>query len=183
MEDFDWSSATTRDRRLLYSVFSLKFLSKHEHVLLVGPAGVGTTFLAQALVLSVIRAGYTGRFLHADGFFQAMTQAWVDNSLDQTSISFLFPNLLILNDLGLHRLTAQQSADLYELIIRRHRPSSFVITGKRAVEEWLSFLGDPTLGNSALDHLSNAKFKIVIEGGQLEGRTVSPPQAAGQRGR
>ena len=164
MEDFDWPSATTRDRRLLYAVFSLKFLSKHEHVLLVGPAGVGTTFLAQALVLSVIRAGYTGRFLHADGFFQAMTQAWVDNSLDQTSISFLFPNLLFLNDLGLHRLTAQQSADLYELIIRRHRVSSFVITGNRALEECLGLLGDPILGNSVLDHLANASFRIVIEG-------------------
>ena len=37
--------------------------------------------------------------------------------VDRTLRSFLSPNLLILNDLGLHRLTAQQSADLYELIL------------------------------------------------------------------
>ena len=137
LEDFDWTAAITLDRRLLDAVFSLEFLSRHEHVLLVGPAGVGKTFLAQARV---------------------------DNSLDRTFRSFLSPDLLILDDLGLHKLTAQQSADLYELIIGRHRASSFVITSNRAVEEWLSLFDDPIPGNSALDRLANASFQIVIEG-------------------
>ena len=70
--------------------------------------------------------------------------------MDRTLRSFLSPNLLILDDLGLHRLTAQQSADLYELILHRHRVSSFVITSNRAVDEWLGLFEDPILGNSAL---------------------------------
>ena len=56
------------------------------------------------------------------------------------------------------------SADLYELIISRHRVSSFVITSNRAVEEWLSLFDDPILGNSALDRLANARCQIVVEG-------------------
>ena len=95
------------------------------------PAGVGKSFLAQALGYTAIRAGHTVRFIHADDFFKAMTQARVDNSVERTFRSFLSPDLLILDDLGLHRLTAQQSADLYELIISRHRVSSFVITSNR----------------------------------------------------
>ena len=127
LEDFDWSASITLDRRLLDAVFSLEFLDRHEHVLLVGPAGVGKSFFAQALGYSAIRAGHSVRFSHADDFFGAMTQARVDNSVDR---SFLSPDLLILDDLGLHGLTAQQSADLYELILNRHRASSFVITSK-----------------------------------------------------
>jgi DNA replication protein DnaC len=61
LEDFDWSASITLDRRLLDAVFSLEFLDKHEHVLLVGPAGVGKSFLAQALGYSAIRAGHTVR--------------------------------------------------------------------------------------------------------------------------
>ena len=131
----DWSASITLDRRLLDVVFSLQFLLKHEHVLLVGPSGVGKSFLAQAMGYAAIRAGYTVRFVHADDFFRSMAQARVDNSVDRTFRTFLAPDLLIVDDLGLHRLTGQQSADLYELIINRHRVSSFVITSNRAVEE------------------------------------------------
>ena len=38
LEDFDWSASITMDRRLLDATFSLEFLARHEHVLLVGPA-------------------------------------------------------------------------------------------------------------------------------------------------
>ena len=49
LEDFDWSASITLDRRLLDAASSLEFILKHEHVLLVGPAGVGKSYLAQAL--------------------------------------------------------------------------------------------------------------------------------------
>ena len=139
----------------------------------MGPAGVGKSFIAQALGFTAIRAGYTVRFVHSDDFFRAMAQARVDNSVDRTFRSFLAPDLLILDDLGLHRLTAQQSADLYELIINRHRASSFIITSNRAVEEWLNLFDDPILGNSALDRLANASYQIVIEGSSYRER-LSP---------
>ena len=182
LEDFDWSATITMDRRLLDAVFSMEFLAKHEHVLLVGPAGVGKTFLAQALGYTAVRAGHTVRFLHADDFFRSMTQARVDNSLDRTFRSFLSPDLLILDDLGLHRLSGQQSADLYELIIGRHRVSSFIITSNRAVEEWLSLFDDPILGNSALDRLANASYQIVIEGASYREKLSPHRKLLGDKG-
>ena len=102
------------------------------------------------------------------------------NCLDQTSCSFLFPNLLILDDLGLHPLTFQQLADLYELIIRRHRVSSLIITGNCAVEEWLSLLDDPIL-ETGLSTTYRTPASRSSSGGQLQGRTVSPPQVPGLR--
>ena len=182
LEDFDWSAAITLDHRLLDAVFSLEFLSRREHVLLVGLAGVGKTFLAQALGFSAIRADHTVRFVHADDFFRAMTQARVDNSVERTFRSFPSPDLLILDDLGLHRLTGRQSSDLYELIISRHRASSFVITSNRAVEEWLSLFDDPILGNSALDRLANASYQIVIEGATYRGKLSPHRRLLGDRG-
>ena len=105
-----------------------------------------------------------------------MSQARVDNPVDRTFRSFLTPELLTLDDLGLHHLTAQQSADLCELILSRHRVSSIVITSDRAVDERLNLFEDPILGNSALEHLANASCQIVIEGSSYRER-LSPHRA------
>ncbi len=176
LEDFDWTSEITLDRRLLDAAFSLDFIPRHEHVLLMGPAGVGKSFLAQALGYAAVRAGYSVRFIHAYDFFKAMSQARADNSVDKAFRSFLSPDLLILDDLGLHRLNAQQSSDLYQLIVGKHRASSFVITSNRAIEEWLGLFNDPILGNSALDRLANTSYQIVIEGTSYRER-LSPHRA------
>ena len=64
---------------------------------------MGKNTLAQAL------GYYAVRFVHADEFFKAISEARVDNSLARTLRSFLTPDLLILDDLGLHRLTPQSA--------------------------------------------------------------------------
>ena len=176
LEDFDWSAQVRLDRRLLDAACSLRFLDRREHVLLVGPVGVGKSFLAQALGYAAVRSGHSVRFVTADQYFRELAQARVDHTAEKAFRSFLAPDLLILDDLGLHRLSAQQSIDLYELVIGRHRSSSFVITSNRAVEEWLGLFDDPILGNSALDRLANASYQIVIEGESYRQR-LSPHRA------
>ena len=117
LEDFDWSAQVRLDRRLLDAACSLRFLDRREHVLLVGPAGVGKSFLAQALGYAAVRSGHSVRFVTADQYFRELAQARADHSTEKTFRGFLAPDLLILDDLGLHRLSAQQSIDLYELVI------------------------------------------------------------------
>lgn len=164
LEDFDWTAEIRMDRRLLDAAFSLDFITRREHVILVGPVGVGKSFLAQALGYAAVRAGNSARFIRADDLLRTLAQARVDHTLEKTFRSFLTPDLLILDDFGLQRMSAQQSTDMYELIIGRHRRSSFVITSNRTVDEWLGLFDDAILGNSALDRLANASYQIVIEG-------------------
>jgi DNA replication protein DnaC len=173
LEDFDWTASITADRKLLDAVFSLDFLNRHEHVLFVGPVGVGKSFLSQALGYAAVRAGHSVRFIRADAFFRTLAQARVDHTMEKTFRSFFSPDLLILDDFGLQKLTPQQSTDLYELIIARHRQSSLVVTSNRAIEEWLGLFDDPILGNSALDRLANTSYQIIIEGSSYRER-LSP---------
>jgi DNA replication protein DnaC len=164
LDGFDWTAPITVDRRQLQALFSLDFLARHEHALFVGPVGVGKTFLAQALGTAAVRAGHAVLFSRADALFKDLAQARVDHSFEKAFRRYLMPELLIVDDFGLHRLTAQQSQDLYELIIERHRRSSFVFTSNRSVDEWLGLFDDPILGNSALDRLAHGAHQVVIDG-------------------
>jgi DNA replication protein DnaC len=83
LEDFDWTSQITVNRRLLHAVFSLDFLARHEHVLFVGPVGVGKSFLAQAIGYAAVRSRYSVRFTRADAFFRTMAQSRVDSLVER----------------------------------------------------------------------------------------------------
>ena len=79
---------------------------------------------------------------------------------------------------------ARVVSGIYDLILNRHRASSFVITSNRAVDEWLGLFEDPILGNSALDRLANASYQITVEGQSYRER-LSPHRAllgAGREG-
>ena len=63
-----------------------------------------------------------------DTLLKALAQARVNHTFEKMFRRFLAPDFLIVDDFELRRLTAQQSQDLYDLIIERRRCSSFVFT-------------------------------------------------------
>jgi len=179
-EDFDWDAPVTFDRDRVRDLFSLGFLERHEDVIFLGPVGVGKTFLACALGHGACRAGRRVLFLRSDQMLRMLHQSRADNSTERVIRSLLAPDLLIIDDFGLRRLTSQQSSDFYEVIIERHRRSSTIVTANRAIEEWIPLFDDPILAQSALDRLAHNAYQIVIEGDsyrsrQRPGMRAAPP--------
>ena len=163
-EGFDWDAPVTFDRDRVKDLFSLGFLERHEDVIFLGPVGVGKTFLACALGHAACRAGAQVLFLRADRMFQCLHQSRADHSTEKTLRRLLAPDLLILDDFGLRRLTAEQSSDLYEVILERHRRCSTIVTSNRAIDEWIPLFDDPILAQSALDRLAHNAYQVVMEG-------------------
>ena len=76
----------------------------------------------------------------------------------------LAPDLLIVDDFGLRRLSPQQSSDLYEVILERHRRASTIVTSNRSIDEWIPLFDDPILAQSALDRLAHNAHQVALEG-------------------
>jgi DNA replication protein DnaC len=170
LERFDWSARITIDRARVTDLFGLGFLHRHEDVIFQGPTGVGKTFLASALAHAAIRAGHRVLNTRSDSLLKTMHQARADHSTERVLRSFLTPSLLVIDDFGLKRLTAQQSSDLYEIIIERHKRTSTIITSNRAIDEWIPLFDDPLLAQSALDRLAHNAHQITIEGESYRSR-------------
>ena len=172
LEQWDDSASVQYDRQLLKELFGLHFLERHEHALLVGPVGVGKSFLASALGHAACRAGYAVLFVRADTMLKQLAAARADYSFDRELRRFVSPDVLVIDDFGLHKLSAQQSSDLYDVVIGRHRHSSMVVTSNRDVAEWVALFDDPILANSALDRLAHNSYQLVIEGDSYRKRTA-----------
>jgi DNA replication protein DnaC len=189
LEGFDWDAPVTFDRDRVKELFSLGFLERQEDVIFLGPVGVGKTFLACALGHAACRAGHDVLFLRADRMFQWLHQSRADHSTEKALRRLLAPDLLVLDDFGLRRLTAQQSSDLYEVILERHRRASTIVTSNRAIEEWIPLFDDPILAQSALDRLAHNAYQVVIEGDSFRkrqrpgDREATPAPRASRRAR
>jgi DNA replication protein DnaC len=83
LEQWDDSANVQYDRQLLQELFGLHFLERHEHVLLVGPVGVGKSFLASALGHAACRAGYSVLFVRADTMLKTLAAARADYTFDR----------------------------------------------------------------------------------------------------
>lgn len=185
-EEFDWDVPVSFDRDRVRDLFTLAFLDRCEDVIFMGPVGVGKTSLACALGHSACRAGRRVLFLRTDHLLKLIHQSRADNSTERVLRSLLAPDLLIIDDFGLRRLSAQQSSDFYEVIIERHKRASTIVTSNRAIEEWIPLFDDPILAQSALDRLAHNGHQIIMDGPsyrsrQRPGQRTDPPSQSRKR--
>lgn len=163
-ERFDWDAAITVDRDKLRDLFSLEFIGRKENILICGPVGVGKTFIANALAHSSCRRGHKVLILRASAMFKKLLQSRADNSYERELIKLIGPDLLIIDDFGLQKLTAEQAGDFYEVLIERYAKASTVITSNRDLQEWMALFDDQIMANSALDRLAHNAHQLIIEG-------------------
>ena len=180
LERFDWSAKIRLDKTRLNELFGLHFIERHENVILTGPVGVGKTFLASAIGHAACRAGYRVLFIRADALLKTLNRSRADNSFDRELRRFITPDLVVIDDFGLRKLSNQASSDFYDLIIERHTRSSTILTSNRAVEEWMAVFDEPLLGQSALDRFCHRAHQFVIDGESYRKRTA-PDSKPGQK--
>jgi len=177
LERFDWSAQIRIDKTRLNDLFGLHFIERHENVVFCGPVGVGKSFLAQALGHAACRAGYRVLFTRTDRLLKTLARSRADNSFDRELRRFITPDLLVVDDFGLKKLSNQATSDIYDLLIERHTRSSTVLTSNRGIEEWMAVFDEPLLGQSALDRFCHRAHQFVIDGESYRKRTA-PGSAA-----
>jgi DNA replication protein DnaC len=155
---------------MLKELFSLEFVDRHENVLFCGPVGVGKTFLANALAHSACRRGLNVLTQRAKKIFTALRQSRADHTFERELMRFIRPDLLVIDDLGLQKLSLQEASDFYEIVVERYGRASTIITSNRHVDEWEALFDDPILANSALDRLAHNAYQMVIEGESYRNR-------------
>jgi DNA replication protein DnaC len=164
LEAWDPTAKVTFDRTLLNELASLRFLDAHAHVAIVGPVGVGKTFLAHALGHMACRRGATVLAVRTDQLLKTLKHARLDNSYEAELRKVIAVDLLVLDDFAIDALDATESRDLYEILIERYRVGSIIVTSNRGPDEWLATFADPVRAQSAIDRFTSNAYDLVIEG-------------------
>jgi DNA replication protein DnaC len=87
-------------------------------------------------------------------------------------------DVLILDDWGLAKLTAEQRRDLLEILEDRHGVRSTLATSQLPIDKWHDSIGDPTLADAILDRLVHNAYKINLKGDSMRKRKATLTRTA-----
>jgi DNA replication protein DnaC len=170
LDAWDATAKVTFERALLNELMTLRFLEAHAHVAIVGPVGVGKTFLAHALGHIACRRGYAVLAVRTDHMLKTLKHARLDHTYEAEVRKLLAVDLLILDDFALDALDATESRDLYEVLTERHRAGSIIVTSNRGPDEWLATFADPIRAQSAIDRFTSNAYDLIIDGESYRSR-------------
>jgi DNA replication protein DnaC len=164
LERWDPSASATLDQALLNELVSLRFVEARTHVAIVGPVGVGKTFLAHALGHLACRRGHSVLAVRADKMLKSLRHARLDNSYDAELRRLIAVDLLVVDDFGLDAMDPTESRDAYEILTERHRAGSIIVTSNRGPDEWLATFADPVRAQAAIDRFTSNAYDLIVEG-------------------
>lgn len=164
LDSFDWSFNPTINRQQVLQWASGEYIRRKHNLLLCGPSGVGKSHLAQALAHEACRQGFDVLFVNTHKLLRHLHGGRADGSWERRLLSYVRPQLLVLDDFGLKPLTEQMPSDLYDVIHERYEVGSILVTSNRAPAEWPELFGNSLLASAGLDRLAHHAESLVITG-------------------
>jgi DNA replication protein DnaC len=178
VEDVDFRAPRGLDRALFQKLASCEWVRDHHHLVVVGPTGIGKSWLACALGHKACREGFSVLYKRATRLFNDLTQARGEGRLPRLLTTLERIRLLIIDDWGPEPLNAEQRRDLLEIVDDRDDRGSLLITSQVPVSRWHEVIGDPTLGDAILDRILHRAHRIELKGPSLRRRLVAAESTA-----
>lgn len=139
--------------RQLTQLQELSWLEQQYNLILLGPPGVGKTFLAIGLGLEAINKGFQVYFVTMGELIQLLkTQEFVHKS--QVQMKRLQKSDLVIIDNLMYMAMDQREANLFfQLINHLYERSSIILTSNKSPEQWTELVEDQGIMTAILDRL------------------------------
>lgn len=170
VEAVDFSAARGLDKKQVAGLASSRFIRDGLNVVILGPTGVGKSFLASAIGNAACRNGHTTLFFRLNTLIEQMTLARAKGTYLNLLKRVASSDLLILDDFGIKPLLPHQFQDLYDAIDERGEGKSTIITSQLPISNWSEVIADPVSCEAITDRIVSRAIKIQMNGGSYRRR-------------
>lgn len=164
VEDIDYRSPRGLDRAMMQKLINGDWIDAHDNLALIGPTGVGKSWLASALGHKACRDNRSVLYQRVPRLFEELALARGDGRHARLLRSLGRADLLLLDDWGLEPLDAAARHDLLEILEERYGRKSTLVTSQLPVDRWHEIIGDPTYADAIMDRLVHNAHRIELTG-------------------
>jgi DNA replication protein DnaC len=176
IEDIDYQHPRGLDRKLIRTLASSEWVRQHQNLLLIGPTGIGKTWLGCALAQKACRDGFTILHKRSSELFRDLAVAHVDGSFGRLLTKLARIDILVLDDFAMAPLRDSERRDFLELCDDRYQRRSMILTSQLPLAHWHEQVGDPTLADSILDRLVHNAYRIELNGESMRKKRGRKPE-------
>jgi len=155
LETFPFSKQPRLKRKMILEEYdSLEFMQKKQDMLFIGPTGCGKTGLATSFLVHAINNDYRGCFTDFKDLVDELYASLADHSEEKAIRKYTSYDCLVIDELGYIPITKEQAGLFFDLMRKRHKKKSTLITTQLAFSEWNSFLQNRHLTAALIDRLT-----------------------------
>jgi DNA replication protein DnaC len=164
LEDYDFTLKRSITKADLRELGRLEWSDQGKSLILIGPTGIGKTFIARALGLLACEKGKTALFMSATEFLENQALARQTNGYLKFRDRLTRPDVLLVDDFGMRKFTSQEAEDFRDIVEQRSYGKSTVITTQLPIDHWSEVIGDEIIRDALIDRLEPQGVVIKIKG-------------------
>jgi DNA replication protein DnaC len=180
MAKFDWLWPKKINKEQIEDFFSLTFMIENVNIILIGPNGVGKSMIAQNLVQTASQQGYSALFIESAVMLDDLITQATNSGLERALQRYIKPKLLAIDEIGYLAYDVRHADLLFQLMNRRCKNSSTIITTNRPFAEWPSVFPNAASVTALVDRLIERCEVCKIEGPSYRSKKFQEREAARQ---
>ena len=155
METFPFPRQPNLKKQLVMEMFdSLDYMTKVRDLIFIGPTGCGKTGLATSFLIHAINNNYRGCFIDFKRLIELLYKSLADHSDKKIIKRFADYQCLCIDEMGTTAVGQEQAGLFFELMKKRHKKATTLITTQIGFDDWGTFLKNPHLTAALHDRLT-----------------------------
>jgi DNA replication protein DnaC len=179
IEDIDYHHPRGLDRKLMRTLSASEWVRQNQNILLIGPTGIGKSWLGCALAQKACRDGFSVLHKRTAELFRDLEVAHADGSIGRVLLKISRIDVLLLDDFAMAPMKDAERRDFLEICDDRYQSRPMILTSQVPITHWHEQIGDPTIADSILDRLVHNAHRIELDGESMRknrGRKAVPAQ-------